>query len=120
MSKIFEIEKELAKWRKSKRGSRGGKKTPEHIRKQAIELLKDYSASEIQKRLGININSLKNWQRESISEPVFIALPLESGREELLSAEKFSLKISKGSCSLEGNLSLKEWQQAICLLEGLI
>ena len=59
MSKISEVEKELSKWRKSKNGCRG-KKTPEHIRKHAIELLSEYSPYDIQKRLGINVTTLKN------------------------------------------------------------
>lgn len=120
MSKMSSVEKELTKWRKSKSSYRG-KKTPDYIRKQAIELLSEYSPYEIQKRLGITLNTLKNWQEENITEPVFITLPSEPDRKEIVSGEMSSLalKISNGNWSLEGMLSLKDWHHAIRLLEGV-
>ncbi len=120
MSKMSSVEKELIKWRKSKSSYRG-KKTPDYIRKQAIDLLSDYSPCEIQKRLGININTLKNWQEENIVEPVFIRLSSEQERNEMISGEisSLALKISNGNWSVEGSLSLKDWQSAIRLLEGV-
>lgn len=120
MSKISALEKELTNWRKSKSGYRG-KKTPDYIRKQAIELLSDYSPCEIQKRLGITLNTLKSWQEENITEPVFIRLPSEPYRNEMIPGEiySFALKISNGEWSLEGSLSLKDWHSAIRLLEGV-
>lgn len=122
MSKMSSLEKELTKWRKSKSIYRG-KKTPDYIRKQAIELLSEYSPYEIQKRLGITLNTLKNWQEEKITEPVFIRLPSESGKKEMIPSpveiSPLPLKVSNGNWSLEGSLSLKDWHNAIRLLEGV-
>ena len=131
MTKISDLEKELSKWRGSK-NKHTGKKTPEHIRKQAIGLLTDYSPYEIQKRLGINVNTLKNWQAKDSSEAIFIRLPSESEKREIITPLKgplipeipkiapsnLSLKISNGNWSVEGALSLKDWHSAIRLLEG--
>ena len=84
-------------------------------------MLSEYSPYEIQKRLGININPLKIWQEENITEAVFISLPLAPDRNEMVSGEmsSFALKISNGSWSLEGSLPLKDWQNAVRLLEGV-
>ena len=126
MSNISEVEKELSKWRGNKNRHRG-KRTPEHIRKQAIGLLADYSPYEIQKRLGINVNTLKNWQENDFSEQIFITLPPEPKKTEMISKEShvenspsnLSLKISNGNWSIEGRLKLDDWHLAIRLLEGV-
>ena len=131
MSKISEVEKELSKWRRVKNGCRG-KKTPEQIRNQVIELLSEYSPYDIQKRLGINVNTLKTWQESNLSEPIFISLPVVPEKQEIITPQNgplirgteltpsnFSLKISHGNWSVEGLLSLQEWQSAIRLLEGV-
>lgn len=125
MSDISEVEKELSKWRGSKNRYRG-KKIPEHIRKQAVDLLADYSPYEIQKILGINVNTLKNWQETDFSDQIFIPLLPESKKAEMISKERpenspsnLLLKISNGNWSIEGVLSLKDWQNAIVLLEGV-
>ena len=127
MSKISEVEKELSKWRRSKNGCRG-KKTPEDLRKQVIGLLSEYSPYDIQKRLGINVNTLKNWQETDLSVPIFIALPGEPEKHEIrtaliqgteLTSSNLSLKISNGNWSVEGVLTLQDWQRAIRLLEGV-
>jgi len=51
-------------------------------------------------------------------EPIFIAVPTLQKERKVL-AENLSLKISKGNWSVEGNISLKGWQSAIRLLEGI-
>ena len=123
MSKISELEKEVSKWRKSKNGHRG-RETPEQIRRQAVELLSEYSPYDLQKRLGINVNALKSWKEKYLSEQFFIPLPSPPEEHKMISIPReisqsnLSLKISRGSWSLEGNLSLKEWESAISLLEG--
>lgn len=126
MSKISEVEKDLSKWRKSKNGHRG-KLTPEHIRKQVVELLSEYSAWDLQKRLGINVNALKSWKDKYSSGQFFIPLPAKPEKKEMISkgsrGEIFpvnlSLKISFGEWCVEGNLSLKDWESAISLLGGV-
>ncbi len=126
MSDISEVEKELSKCRGSKNRHRG-KKTPEHIRKQAVGLLVDYSPYEIEKILGINVNTLKNCQETDFSDQIFIPLLPEPKKSEMTSKESslensqsdLSLKISNGNWSIEGRLKLQDWQNAIILLEGV-
>ena len=124
MSDISEVEKELSKWRGSKNMHRG-KKTPDYIRKKAIGLLTDYSDYEIQKRLGINVNTLKSWQETNFTEQIFIPLPPEPKKSEIISkasqvehsALNLSLKIINGNWSIEGKLKLQDWHSSIRLLE---
>jgi len=118
MSNISEVEKELSEWRQSRNGKRG-REIPQQLKKQAVELLSEYSAWQLQKRLGINSGSIKKWKEEFSSGQVFITLPPVPLKEKRTLSESLELKLSHGSWSLEGNLSLKSWQNAIGLLEGV-
>lgn len=94
--KLLELEKELSKWRKSKDRNRG-MGTPEHIKKEAVELLSEYSGSDLQKKLGINVNALKSWQNQyKESGQFFIPLASESEKNVIISSEELFLKISRG------------------------
>ena len=54
------------------------------------------------------------------SRRFFIHVPKLSEEEiKASSKEKMQLKISRGECSIEGNLSLNEWNAAVILLEGI-
>ena len=114
--KLEELKKGLSEWRKSKNGRRG-REIPQELRIQAVELLNYYSAWHLQKKLGINTNKIKSWEKEYSSSTVFIALPSEPKKKEMISQVNFALKVNRGDWSLEGNLSLKDWQSALRLLE---
>lgn len=118
MSNISELEKELSEWRQSRNGRRG-REIPQELKKQAVELLSEYSAWQLQKILGINSCSIKKWKEELSSQPVFIALPMVPLKEKRDLSESLELKLSFGEWSLEGNLSLKDWHMAIGLLAGV-
>lgn len=120
MTKLLNVEKDLLEWRKSKNGHRG-REIPEQLRMQAVELLSEYSANYVQKELGINSTSLKRWQKQYESpEDFFIHIPNseEKTRKNTIK-EKLTIKISRGEWSVEGNLSMKEWESAMRLLEGV-
>jgi transposase-like protein len=120
MTKLLDVEKDLSEWRKSKNGHRG-RAIPEQLRMQAVELLSEYSANYVQKELGINSTSLKRWQKQYESpEDFFIHIPnvAEKARKNTIK-EKLTIKISRGEWSVEGNLSMKEWESAMRLLEGV-
>jgi len=117
--KLAKLLSDLTEWRN---GGRLGQKVPKELRERAVELLGEYKISEILKTLGINVKTFTSWKEENTSEincePVFISLP-PGQKEKKVLAENLSLKLSHGSWSLEGNLSLKSWQNAIRLLEGV-
>lgn len=112
---IADLQEELSSLR-TKNGI--GRKVPERLKKEIIELLSEYKVSEISKTLKIGDQTLRNWKEKYEKDvPYFIPLaPLK--REQSL--EELKLKITKikngTSWSLEGNLSLLDWQDAINLL----
>lgn len=111
--RLNDLSTEFKNWRLN---GRLGQKVPLSLRAKAIELLGSYNISEILKVLRINLKTFNSWRDDSkISDSVFIAL--EPEKEILLSRENLSLKISNGNWSLEGNISLENWQNAIKLLE---
>lgn len=114
--KLSKLEHELSEWRVSNNGKRG-REIPPQLRMETVELLSYYSAWFLQKRLGINSGSIKKWEEEYSSSPVFITLP--PVKEKKILSENLSLKVSHRNWSLEGNLSLKDWESAIGLLEGV-
>ena len=112
------VEEKLSHWRSS--GKRG-KNIPSEIKEQVVSLLKEHNFGYIQRKLGLSSKTLKSWQEEYSSSQLFIALP-PLPVERKPSAENLSLKFSRsntGSWSVEGILSLKDWQSAIRLLEGV-
>ena len=117
--KLEKLLSELTEWRNA---GRPGQKVPTELRIRAVELLSEFKISEILKTLGINGKTFTSWKEEKTSEincePVFISVPPAQNEKKVL-AENLSLKLSHGSWSLEGNLSLKSWQNAIGLLEGV-
>lgn len=120
MKKLLDVEKDLSEWRKSKNGHRG-REIPEQLKMQAVELLSEYSVNYVQKELGINSTSLKKWQKQYESQDdFFIHIPNvgEKARKAKMN-ERVSIKISRGEWSVEGNLSMKEWESAMRLLEGV-
>ena len=75
---------------------------------------------------------LKNWQENASPEGIFIHLPAEAEKHEIITPIKepllrlpkvtpsnLSLRIRNGSWALEGVLSLQDWHSAIRLLEGV-
>ena len=120
MSKLLDVEKELSEWMKKKKDEKG-KEIPEHLRIEILKLLSEYSRNHIQKKLGLNSKTLKDWKKKyKKAEDFFIHVPKLSEEEiKASSKEKMLLKISRGECSIEGNLSLNEWKAAVILLEGI-
>ena len=114
-SNISKVEDDLINWRSN---PRRGKEVPSEIKKQVVDLLSEYSFYHIQSRLGLSSKSLKTWQAEYSSDPMFIELPKVLSEEVKNSSDKLSLKVSMGNYSIEGNLELKDWKVALELLEG--
>lgn len=118
---LSRLQQEFMYWRSLKRG---GEAVPEYLRRKAVEQLSNYRASDIQHSLKITSNMLCEWRNKYKSEnnfpgkqddAVFIALPFET--KELMVSEKLLLKFSNGSLSMEGDLSLSDWEQALRLLK---
>ena len=63
MSKLLDVEKELSEWRKKKKDEKG-KEIPEHLRIEILKLLSEYSSNHIQKKLGLNSRTLKDWKKK--------------------------------------------------------
>lgn len=120
MSKLLDVEKELSEWRKSKNIDKK-REIPDYLRIQIVDLLPRYTGNQIHRKLGVNSTTLKKWKKKyKKAEDFFIHIPKLSEEEiKESSKEKMLLKISRGECSIEGNLSLNEWNVAISLLEGL-
>ena len=118
--KLQELSSEFKQWRDS---GRPGQKVPNELRLKAVELSGEYKISEVLKTLGINGKTLNSWKEEHhVNEPVFIALAPVEVKERKTLSEELSLKFRRsnsGNWSVEGRLSLKDWQSAIRLLEGV-
>ena len=82
-------------------------------------MLSEHKFTYLQRKLGLSGPTLKSWQREySSSEQIFIELPTVNEKEITNMPLKFS-RSNEGTWSIEGALSLKDWQSAIRLLEGV-
>lgn len=111
------VEEKLSHWRSIRKR---GKSVPSEIREQVVSLLSEHKFGHITRKLGLSSKTLKSWQEEYKSEQVFIELPQIPARSNV--SKDLELKFSRsnnGSWSVEGIMSLKEWQSAIRLLEGV-
>lgn len=94
------------------------RRVPAETKAEVAELLKENSYSFLQKRFGICYKTLKSWEQEYSFEQTFIPLPEVKKNESV----KLDLKLSRSindTWSVEGNLSLVDWQRMINLLEGI-
>ena len=114
---LLTVKGKLSHWRRS---NTRGKSIPLEIKQEVVGLLKEHKSSYIQRKLGLSSKTLKSWVSECSSEQVFIAVPPLELKE--IKPDNVSLKFSRSNCglwSVEGILSLKDWQSAIVLLEGV-
>lgn len=124
---LAELEQALAQWR----SHRQGRSIPSWIRAQAVALLGQHRASEIQAVLGINHGMLKRWQADTDrargADPVeplagFVTLPpWESSQGKEPREGALALTLSRqardgSSVSVSGTLSWAQWHQALRLL----
>lgn len=109
MNKLERLSQELDSWRSN--GRQGGK-IPESIKKKAVDLLSSNKPGRISRFLRISSQTLSSWQEDYLDqEPTFIELPSS------FSDKKFPLKISHQGISLEGELSISDWKQALGLIK---
>jgi len=94
------------------------RRVPPETKAAVAELLKDNSYSFLQKRFGVCYKTLKSWEQEYSFAQTFIPLPEVKKNESV----KLDLKLSRSindTWSVEGNLSLRDWQRMVNLLEGI-
>jgi hypothetical protein len=109
-SGLLEVKVRLERWRSNKKG----RYIPDEIKEEVVKLLSEYSVSYLQRELSINGKSIISWKSEVNPAPVFITLPEPLKKQQ----ETLSLKFSIGKLSMEGNLSVDNWQSALELLKG--
>ncbi len=110
------VDEKLSNWRRKGNKVRS---VPSEIKQEVVSLLSEHKFTYLQRKLGLSGPTLKSWQREySSSEQIFIELPTVNEKEITNMPLKFS-RSNEGTWSIEGALSLKDWQSAIRLLEGV-
>ena len=129
-SSLSEVAAELNVWRNQGRPGT----IPHHIREQAVALLATHKVSHIIDALGINHRMMRQWREQyhdcaltqgegtqSKPAPAFVALaPIaESCDESLLPNLKLVHQHEGLSLTVEGRLSLSQWQQTLALLQQL-
>jgi len=116
----------LAAWRTH----RQPRHVPHELREQIVALLEPYSVAEIVRTLRINYQMLNQWRRQ-LSEaaeppvaeapPAFIALPaavvVEPASAALPALTITHHQGSGSAVSLQGQLSVAQWRQALSLLD---
>ncbi len=106
---LEKLREEFELWRSS---GRVGVKVPTELRKRTLEELKTNSSGKIQEVLSINANMLSAWKKEFREEKgCFIAVKLED------KADKYKLKFSNSNLSLEGDLSVSDWEKVLVLIK---
>lgn len=125
------VSAEFADWRRE----RSTPRTPEHLQRQAVELLNAYRISEVLKALRLSYKSLKCWrQRWSESE---VSLPSHRQSESFLAlpvikpailpglepSQRIALKLScqesdGKTLAIEASLNSVQWRWALELLNG--
>lgn len=121
---LLAIAEALNVWRSHRRPPH----VPHELREQMVALLDYYSVAEIVRTLRINHQMLKQWRRQFAAaepsggeaNPAFIALP-PAVAVEPASAVLPALTIThhRGSgqaVSLQGQLNVAQWRQALSLL----
>ena len=128
---LAQVVAELNAWRTQ--GRQGA--IPHPIREQAVALLADHKVSHVIDALGINHRMMRQWrqqyppQRDPQSDvsaptrtPAFVTLAPVAERcddDSLLPTLKLTHQHKDLSLTLEGRLSLAQWQQTLSLLQQL-
>ena len=108
---------------------------PHHIREQAVALLVDHKVSHVIDALGINHRMMRQWRQQyptqapsqsSVGEPTdapaFVTLAPATEpccNDSLLPTLRLTHQHKELSLTLEGRLSLAQWQQTLSLLQQL-
>ena len=127
---LSEVAAELNAWRNQ--GRQGA--IPDHIREQAVALLATHKVSHVIDALGINHRMMRQWREQchdcsltektpvlSTPSPAFVTLaPINKLSDEPLLPHLKLVHQHEGlSLTLEGRLSLSQWQQTLALLQQL-
>lgn len=106
---LLKLREDFELWRSS---GRVGVKVPSELRKRTLEELRTTSSGKVQEILSINANMLSAWKKEFREDKgCFIALKLED------KIDNYKLKFSNNNLSLEGDLSVSDWEKVLVLLK---